>query len=343
MDTVNRVLFQYPIRRLIVGTRKVSKLRDLYLELFDRSGNCQAPRQHCCRCACQISKRCDDLNYQSCGFDTSCDFTIRRLMRYWYVTLVPSPPTCTVYWGVLKVTWYLLMQYFSKTSVQLWPPVIIFSGLVSCDIGLVYACAFRKAAGRIWLNMQSIREGREVHLQFRSTKRSLSKYVSNIWIFPGNQNLLQANILLFNNPFRLTAKTKKRKRKTSDDRVTALCGGNFSHKGPVMRKTSSRLEAILITHTYHLVSWIAAWFWQILVTKMNRLSTVTDNNSQIKNYNTIAWIARWTRVAVHNCEQHVTRKGLRKSLQWRHNGRDGVSNHQTSWLYTQRFVQAQIK
>ena len=215
MDTVNRVLFQYPIRRLIVGTRKVSKLRDLYIELFDRSGNCQAPRQHCCRCACQISKRCDDLNYQSCGFDTSCDFTMRRLMRYWYVALVPSHPTCTVYWGVLKVTWYLLMQYFSKTSVQLWPPVIIFSGLVSCDIGLVYACAFRKAAGRICLNMQSIREGREVHLQFRSTKRSLSKYASNIWVFPGNQNLLQANILLFNDLFGLREKKRERKNRRS--------------------------------------------------------------------------------------------------------------------------------
>ena len=76
-------LFQYPIRRLIVRYRKVSKPRDLYLGLSDRSEIWQAPRQHWCRCACQISKRCDDLNYQSRGFETSRDLTIRRLIRYW--------------------------------------------------------------------------------------------------------------------------------------------------------------------------------------------------------------------------------------------------------------------
>ena len=49
--------FQYPIRRLTVRSHKVSKPRDLYLELSDRSEICQAPRQQGCRSACQISKR----------------------------------------------------------------------------------------------------------------------------------------------------------------------------------------------------------------------------------------------------------------------------------------------
>ena len=75
--------FQYPMRRLIVRSRKVSKPRDLCLEFSDRSEIWQAPRQHCCRCACQISKRCDNLNYQSRGFETSRDLEIRRLIRYW--------------------------------------------------------------------------------------------------------------------------------------------------------------------------------------------------------------------------------------------------------------------
>ena len=52
---------QYPKRRLSVRSRKVSKPRDLYLELSDRSEIWQALRQQCCRCACQSSKRYDNL------------------------------------------------------------------------------------------------------------------------------------------------------------------------------------------------------------------------------------------------------------------------------------------
>ena len=74
---------QYPIRRLFVRSRKVSKPRDLYLELSDRSEIWQALRQHCCRCACQISKRYDNLKYQSRGFETSRYLTKRRLFGYW--------------------------------------------------------------------------------------------------------------------------------------------------------------------------------------------------------------------------------------------------------------------
>ena len=74
---------QYPNRRIFVRSRKVSKPRDLYLELPDRSEIWQAYRQHCCRCTCQISKRCDNLKYQSRGFETSRDLTKRRYFGYW--------------------------------------------------------------------------------------------------------------------------------------------------------------------------------------------------------------------------------------------------------------------
>ena len=74
---------QYPERRLSVRSRKVSKPRDLYLELSDCFEIWQALRQQCCRCACQISKRYDKLKYQSRGFETLRDRTKRRLFGYW--------------------------------------------------------------------------------------------------------------------------------------------------------------------------------------------------------------------------------------------------------------------
>ena len=77
----------YQIRRLIVRSCKISKPKDLYLELNDRSEIWQAPRQQACKCACLISKRCDDFDYQSCGFETSRDVT-RHLVGYWNGALV---------------------------------------------------------------------------------------------------------------------------------------------------------------------------------------------------------------------------------------------------------------
>ena len=79
----HRAPYQYQIRRLIVRSREVSKPRDLYSKLPNRSVIWQAHRQQCCRGACQISKRCDNINYQSLGFETSRDLTIMRLIRYW--------------------------------------------------------------------------------------------------------------------------------------------------------------------------------------------------------------------------------------------------------------------
>ena len=80
---------QYPKRRLPIRSRKVSKPRDLYLELSDLSEIWQAVRQQCCRCACPISKRYDNLKYRSRGFETLRDLTERRLIGYWNRVLVP--------------------------------------------------------------------------------------------------------------------------------------------------------------------------------------------------------------------------------------------------------------
>ena len=102
-------LFQYPIRRLIVRFYKVSKPRDRHLELFDRREILQATQQHCHLCACQISKRCGNLNCRSHRFETSRDFTIRRLIWYWngdqvtylgnYLSALPTP---TLVSGILS-------------------------------------------------------------------------------------------------------------------------------------------------------------------------------------------------------------------------------------------------
>ena len=76
-------LFQYSIRRLILRSLEASKPQDLYLELSCRFEIWQAPRQHRCRSACQISKWCSILKYQSCGSATTQDLTIRCVIGYW--------------------------------------------------------------------------------------------------------------------------------------------------------------------------------------------------------------------------------------------------------------------
>ena len=93
-----------------VRSRKVWKPRDLYLELFDCSKFWQAPRQHCCRGACQILKRWDNLNYQSRGFETSRDLTIRCLIGYWNGALVT------------KVQMFLSQNLLLKSSSAKLPP-----------------------------------------------------------------------------------------------------------------------------------------------------------------------------------------------------------------------------
>ena len=122
-----RALYQYPIIRLVVWSREVSKPRDLRLILSDRSDIWQAPRQHCCRSTCQISKRCDNLNYQSRGFETSPDLMIRSIIWYWnganvYSTtriqifgrnhLIALQPLCNVSWFVNIMTRFDILFFF---------------------------------------------------------------------------------------------------------------------------------------------------------------------------------------------------------------------------------------
>ena len=83
---------QYPKRSLLVRSRKVSKPRDWYFKLSYRFEIWQAHRQHCCRSACQISKRSDNSKYKSRGFETWRDLTERRLFGYWDGALVVSSP-----------------------------------------------------------------------------------------------------------------------------------------------------------------------------------------------------------------------------------------------------------
>ena len=47
-------------------------------------------RKQCCRGAFKISKRCDNSNHQSRGFETSRDLIMRRLIGYWTVEPWPS-------------------------------------------------------------------------------------------------------------------------------------------------------------------------------------------------------------------------------------------------------------
>ena len=93
---------QYTILRLIVRSREVSKPWDFYLELSDRPEIWQTPRQHCCRCACQIAKRYDHPGTLSRAFETLRDLTIRRLIGYWngtHAVITSLSPNCvTLHW-----------------------------------------------------------------------------------------------------------------------------------------------------------------------------------------------------------------------------------------------------
>ena len=99
IETDLRAPFQYPIRRLIVRSREVSKPRDLYLELSDRSEIWQAPWQHCYRGACQISNR-----YQSRGFETYDMMFHRILKRY------PGPCLTTAIQWKLHSHWLKFLR-----------------------------------------------------------------------------------------------------------------------------------------------------------------------------------------------------------------------------------------
>ena len=143
---------QYPKRRLFVRSRKVSKLRDLYLELPNHSEIWQALRQHCCRCACQISKWCDNLKYQSRGFETSRDLTKRRLFGYWDGALYAWEGIVIYPWNSPAVTRIRMCSslsghrtFYSKLDVHWtmgWGWLVGTKQLGLCASALYYNCPY---------------------------------------------------------------------------------------------------------------------------------------------------------------------------------------------------------
>ena len=117
--------FQHPTIRLTVRSHEVSDLRDVYLEFPDRSEIWQAPRQHCGRSVCQISMRCDNLNYQYRSFETSRDLPTRRLNGYWNRVLVPI--VC-----LLRPVFLLRRSCNGASSPLLWVPYNLMKFINKC-------------------------------------------------------------------------------------------------------------------------------------------------------------------------------------------------------------------
>ena len=67
------------IGRLTAWSREVSKPPDPGLDFSNRSEIWQAPRQHPCRDACEMSERYDHYNTQPREFKTSRNLVVRRL------------------------------------------------------------------------------------------------------------------------------------------------------------------------------------------------------------------------------------------------------------------------
>ena len=134
--------FQYPKRRLSVRSRKVSKPRDWYLKLSYRFAIWQAHRQHCCRSACQISKRSDNSKYKSRGFETLRDLTERRLFGYWDGTQVLPQCAATSYlflWNNRKYNHRLfshnsdiLSSQRCSTRQKIWWNILPYHKYVEC-------------------------------------------------------------------------------------------------------------------------------------------------------------------------------------------------------------------
>ena len=94
MLILNQAPFQYPIRRLIVRSREVSKPGDWLFKLSHRFEIWQALRQPCCRGACQISERSDNSKYKSRGFDTFAGFYSKTSYRI--LKLGPAGVDCWI-------------------------------------------------------------------------------------------------------------------------------------------------------------------------------------------------------------------------------------------------------
>ena len=113
--------FQYPIRRFIIRSRKVSKARDWVLKCWNHFEIWQAPRQQYCRGACQISERSDNSKYKSRGFETLRDLTIRRLIGYWNGALLsPSSSRSACSWACCVVITESSASHCVYTTQRKW-------------------------------------------------------------------------------------------------------------------------------------------------------------------------------------------------------------------------------
>ena len=75
----SRASIHLAVRCLTAKSREVSKPRDWVFWLSHRSEIWQAPRQRCCRGACQISERLEKSKHEYCNLETSRDLAVRRL------------------------------------------------------------------------------------------------------------------------------------------------------------------------------------------------------------------------------------------------------------------------
>ena len=80
-------------------SREVSKSRDSGLDFSNPSGIWQAPRQQCCRNACQMSERYDHYSIKSRGFETSRDRTVRRPPAYQWIEAQKAIKSCGAKWN----------------------------------------------------------------------------------------------------------------------------------------------------------------------------------------------------------------------------------------------------
>ena len=99
--------FQYPIWCVIVRSREVLNPWNLCLELFDSSEILQAPQQHCCQSACQISEWCNNSNYQSCLW-------LCNIMRFYdkiSYTILKQGPGCLLEFTLRYRLKYRVMPY----------------------------------------------------------------------------------------------------------------------------------------------------------------------------------------------------------------------------------------
>ena len=72
------VLFQYPVRHIIIRSHEVSKLWDMPFKWLYHFKIGQVPWQQYCRSSCQISKPLDNCKYKSHSFENVQDHMIRN-------------------------------------------------------------------------------------------------------------------------------------------------------------------------------------------------------------------------------------------------------------------------